>query len=240
MRLASPILSVGFLTLLSLPLAAGAAPTVLAGWDFESLANLPETTTDYGPLPSDVGCGKLTGGHSTAATFTSPVGNGSSASLSSNTWSVGDYYEFTTGSKGFQDLVLKWDQTSSSTGPANFAVRYSLDGVAYTDFSPYTVSDVSWSSTATSVASSRTVNLSSVPSLNNNPIFFLRLEMNGTARADGQPGSVASTGTSRIDNVSIEAEKIPVPGPLPLVGVAGAFGTARRLRRRVRLMAPSA
>lgn len=155
MRLASPILSVGFLTLLSLPLAAGAAPTVLAGWDFESLTNLPETTTDYGPLPSDVGCG-------------------------------------------------------------------------------------SWSSTATSVASSRTVNLSSVPSLNNNPIFFLRLAMNGTARADGQPGSVASTGTSRIDNVSIEAEKIPVPAPLPLVGVAGAFATARRLRRRVRLQAPAA
>lgn len=64
--------------------------------------------------------------------------------------------------------------------------------------------------------------------------------MNGTARADGQPGSVASIGTSRIDNVSIEAEKIPVPGPLPLVGVAGAFATARRLRRRVRLQAPAA
>lgn len=84
------------------------------------------------------------------------------------------------------------------------------------------------------------MDLSSITSLNNQPGFFLRLEMNGTARADGQGGGVVSTGTSRIDNVSIEATKLPVPGPLPLLGVAGAFGTARRLRRRVRLQAPAA
>lgn len=41
----------------------------------------------------------------------------------------------------------------------------------------------------------------------------------------------------------IGAETIPtstVHGPLPALRVAAAFGTARRLRRRVRLMAPSA
>lgn len=239
MRFPSPIANVGLFAILSFPLAATAAPTVLAGWDFEAVPGLPVTTSNFGPIPSDVGSGKLTGFHSSPGSFTSAVGNGSSGSLNSNTWGVGDYYEFTTDSKGYKDLVLKWDQTSSSTGPANFVVRYSLDGTGFTDYSPYTVSDSSWTSSSTNGASKRSLDLSSIIALNDKPSFYLRLEMNGLVRADGQPGTVISTGTSRIDNVSIEATKLPdpVPGPLSVLGVAGAFGTARRLRRRVRLHA---
>ena len=244
MRLLSPLLSIGFVSVLSFPLAAGAAPSVLAGWTFEAVTGLPVNVTNYGPLASDVGSGDLTSYHRNGGGFSAPVGNGSSLSLSSSAWVLDDYYQFKTSSKGYQDLVLKWDHTSSASGPADFSLRYSLDGIAYSDINSYKVSNITWSSTSTSAASSRIVNLSAIPNLNDQSSVYLRLQMNGTSRADGQTGSVSFTnGTSRIDNVFIEAEKITtsaVPGPLPALGVVAAFGTARRLRRRVRLMAPSA
>lgn len=69
MRFTSPILNAGFFAILSLPVAAGAIPAsdVLAGWDFEALTGLPVTTSNYGPLPSDVGSGKITGFHGSTA-----------------------------------------------------------------------------------------------------------------------------------------------------------------------------
>ena len=231
--------------LMALPLVGGQAKAaVLASWDFEDLSgSLNQTGTNFGPLASTTGTGKLFAQHASASTdFTSPVGNGSDRSLSSNNWAIGDYYEFYTGSNGFKDLKLSWSQTSSNAGPGDFGVMYSTDGVHFNLFSGYTVAPNSWSFSSQSLASNKIVDLSSVLALNDKGLLSLRLVMNGGGRADGGTAGVLATGTSRIDNVSIEGIPIPsaVPAPLPLFGLAGAFGVSRRLRRRVRLQGPSA
>ena len=231
--------------LMALPLVGGQAKAaVLASWDFEDLSSsLNQTGTNFGPLASTTGTGKLFAQHASASTdFTSPVGNGSPRSLNSNNWAIGDYYEFYTDSKGFKDLKLSWSQTSSNAGPGDFGVVYSTDGSNFTPFSSYNVAPNTWNSSSESLASRNIVDLSSVLALNNKGLLSLRLVMNGGGRADGGTGGVLTTGTSRIDNVRIEATPIPsaVPAPLPLFGLAGAFGVSRRLRQRVRLQGPSA
>ena len=40
------------------------------------------------------------------------------------------------------------------------------------------------------------------------------------------------------DNVSFNPQEISVPGPLPIVGVAAAFGASRRIRRRLQIGSP--
>ena len=55
-----------------------------------------------------------------------------------NTWAVGDYFQMTTGTVGYEDIMIEWDQTGSGTGPRDFIVQYGTGG-AITDFSTYAV-----------------------------------------------------------------------------------------------------
>ncbi len=69
-----------------------ARASVLADWNFEtSLASgLNVTGTSPGVFAADVGTGTATGLHALASTvWSSPVGNGSAHSLSSNMWTDG-------------------------------------------------------------------------------------------------------------------------------------------------------
>jgi hypothetical protein len=53
--------------------------------------------------------------------------------------------------------------------------------------------------------------------------------------------SATFTGTANVigfDNVSFNPQEISVPGPLPIVGVAAAFGASRRIRRRLQIGSP--
>ncbi|MFZ4467053.1 MAG: hypothetical protein ACOYO7_08345, partial [Phycisphaerales bacterium] len=75
-----------------------------------------------------------------AATYTSPAGNGNQYSFSSNNWSPDDYYQISFSTTGFADaLTLSWDQARSSTGPSSFKVTMSVNGGSFTDLSTYTV-----------------------------------------------------------------------------------------------------
>src|SRR3954466_2740345 len=93
--------------------APSAMAGTIAGWTFET--SIPATA---GPHAAEIGSGSATGVHAGAATFSSPAGNGSTHSFSSNTWAIGDYYQFTTSSAGLSDIAITWDETRSSTGPS--------------------------------------------------------------------------------------------------------------------------
>ncbi len=69
---------------------------VIADWTFETSA--PVTA---GPFSPEIGAGSASGFHSGTTTYSSPVGNGSSHSFSSNGWSVGDYYQFQVSATNF-------------------------------------------------------------------------------------------------------------------------------------------
>jgi hypothetical protein len=203
------------------------APTALAGtitgWTFET--SIPLTA---GPHAAEIGTGSASGVHAGAATYSSPAGNGSAHSFSSNTWVIGDYYQFTTSSVGSSDLAITWDETRSGTGPSAFEVQYSTDGSTYTAIPAvlvpaYTVPSVTWNASTPDATgtSSFTRVLQSIPGLNNNATIGFRLVATGAA------GGTA--GTNRVDNFKV-LDNVPEPCTAILIGMVGfaLIGCSRR------------
>jgi hypothetical protein len=225
-------------------LAAGSVPafaqSVLSTWNFDT-ATISGSAANFGPIAADIGSGSASGHHaSAAATWSSPVGNGSAKSFSVNTWAVGDYFQFQTSTAGFSGIDLSWDQTGSGTGPKDFGLFYSTDGTNFTQFwANYSVAlngtpNTAWTGSGTR-NSFYTFNydLSSVAAINNVGSVTFRLVDSATAAIGG--GSSASGGTDRVDNFSITA--IPEPSTYALfAGLAGLTVAALR-RRRLAIMA---
>ncbi len=205
--------------------ASTAAATDLALWTFES-----SVPVSAGPFTAEAGVNAATSNAlgATNGTYSNPVGNGSFESFSSNGWDVGDYYEFTTSTAGYTNIVLSFDQASSNTGPRDFDVLYSTDGGAnFVSAGTYIVlanatPNTPWSSLgARDAAYTSTFNLAA----DNAASLIVRLTQTTTVSANG--GVVASTGTSRVDHVLI-AGTIPTPGTIGLLSIAGVVATRRR------------
>lgn len=178
----------------------------LAEWTFES--PLPADAPNVSVYPNNVGpstgAGNAGGFHASAATdWTTPAGNGSTDSFSSNEWAIGDYYQFQLSTVGFDTIQVSWDQTRSGTGPGTFDLAYSVDGTNFSIFADnYVVNAVTWSSGTAVTGSSFAFDLSGIAAINNQSTLLFRLV------ADAAPS--AAGGTSRVDNFKIIGS-VPVP-----------------------------
>ncbi len=220
-------------TMFFVPTLASAA--TIADWTFET--SIPATA---GPFSPEIGAGSATGIHPGGSTYSSPSGNGSLHSFSSNTWVVGDSYQFQVNTTGQQNIMLSFDQTSSNTGPRDFVLQYSTNGTSFTNFgSQYSVlanasPNVPWNNTTVNPLYTFNYDLSSISALNNASAVYFRLADNSTISANG--GAVASGGTDRVDNViitgTLSGGAVPAPGILPasLLGLAIAAGMVARRR----------
>jgi hypothetical protein len=220
-------------------IAASASSSVVVGWTMPTAfptgtGNVPTGTSYLPPGPNGAGVadqGTNTAGSqirsvhaAAAATYTSPAGNGSQYSFSSNNWNTGDFYEISFSTTGITDsMTLSWDQARSSTGPAAFKVAISVNGGAFTDLFNYTVlqsggggAPGTWSSTTYNALYTNTLNLGTTAS--NASSVVIRF-VNREAVAS------AATGSNRIDNVFVN---IPAPGAVALLGVAGLAASRRR------------
>jgi len=219
-RLATALLFVGG------SLAARVDGAVLSKFTFENYTAPGTATTSVSGIAADEGTFAATATassvHASAATFSTPVGNGSAKSLSANTYATGDYFQFTSPTTGFSNIQLLVDQTSSGTGPSTFKVAYSTDGTTFTDLpgGSYTLnSSVSFASASEKTASPPRYlfDFTGITALNNQSSITLRLIDTATTGA--------TAGTSRIDNVTIgtdlPAPTVPEPGTCALLGISG-------------------
>ncbi len=194
-------------------LFANADAGIITQWTFEG--SVPATA---GPHAAEVGVGSASGVHASTATYSNPAGNGTSESFSSNNWAVGDYYQFSTSTIGFEDIVLTFAQTSSGTGPLDFKLAYQVDGGGFIDVAPYIVLPNSttapgvgnWNSTTEISGYNFSFDLSSITALNGASAVDFRLINTTTADAT-PPGTVASTGTNRVDTVTVSGGVVPEP-----------------------------
>jgi hypothetical protein len=216
--------------------AAAQASIVIANWSFESTVPTLNNNANFGPLASDFGTGIARGHHANAGTdWSSPAGNGSDHSWSSNNWGTGDYYQFQISTLALSNVSIEWDQTRSATSPAGFVLQWSIDNTTFTDFANYSVLAADGSAAlpfwtpATGVTTYHfSYDLSSVTSLNNKAAIYLRLTSLGAATSDN--------GTVRVDNVNIQVPEAqgpsaPEPSTLALASVAAigaVFWTAKR------------
>jgi hypothetical protein len=203
---------------------ASSQAQVITEWTFETSA-----PTTSGPVSAELGTGTASGSHAGATVYSSPAGDGSAHSYSSTLWAIGDYYQLSLSTAGFSQVSLSYDQISSSTGPGNFLLTYSIDGG--TTFNPigstYSViansTPNAWSATVFSGAS---VFAPTLPAdVANETSLIFRLVDESTTSANG--GTVASGGTDRIDNFDVS---VPEPSSLALIGLGAAslLGLCRR------------
>ncbi|HEY7087667.1 MAG TPA: hypothetical protein VH518_06225 [Tepidisphaeraceae bacterium] len=198
---------------------------VLATWTFET--SQPATA---GPFVPEVGLGSALGG--TGGTYSSPAGNGSAHSFSSNGWDVGDNYQFSVAGDGSTEYHITFDQTSSNTGPRDFKVQFSTDGTTFNDLPtafnyqvPANAGANTWNTTTPVAGATFSAGLT----LGSSPAsLFFRLVDTSTTSANGT--TVASGGTDRVDNVTINSGPVPEPASLGLIMVLAAPLCARRRR----------
>ncbi len=230
LRIAAALLSVILMA------TAARAQTVISQWTFE--VNTPPDLTDsaMGPtVAADTGNGSATGLHASALTdWTTPVGNGSANSFSSNNWAVGDYYQFSLSTVGLSNIWVTFSSISSSTGPRDFSLQYSLTGVGgtFTSFASYVNAAPTWSATTYNPASQQQFDLSLVAGLNNNPDVVFRLVDTSTISVGG--GTVGTAGSSRVDDFYVSFGGpivVPEPATYMLLGF-GVLVCAQQFRRK--------
>ena len=208
--------------------------TVISSWSFDAVTLSGAATPTISAGPADIGAqlsGSLaTGVHaSTATVYSTPAGNGSAKSFSSNNWGLGDYYQFTLDATGFDNINVTFGQFRSSSGPADFKLSYSTDGVSFTDVpfaaaSTYPVPTApSWSSVPSSFQPTEvfSFDLSSTAVLNNDSSIFFRL-------VDATVAPTAAAGTGRVDDFTVSDGPVQliaaVPEPDAAITTLGGVG----------------
>ena len=203
-------------------LSARVEAGTIALWTFET--SVPTTP---GPIAPEGGVGVGTSVHAnTTGSHSNPSGNGSPESWNSNTWSIGDYYQFQVSTIGESGIRFSWDQTRSSAGPGqpspntpNFRLQYSTDGTNFTDHVDYLVPVVSWDSSVANASTQYTEDLTAFTALNNQANVYFRLTAIQAAQNTG--------GQSRVDNVKVTSVPEPTVIMLVMIGLWAAALTRR-------------
>jgi hypothetical protein len=112
--------------------------------------------------------------------------------------------------------VVSFAGQRSNTGFNSIDVSTSTDGVTFASFAVLNLP---------SLFSLQTVDLSSVNSLDNAAVAFVRFTFTGATNASGN---------ARIDNLQINAASVPEPTSMLLVATSAAFGLFARHRSRRR------
>ncbi|MFA6057596.1 MAG: T9SS type A sorting domain-containing protein [Taibaiella sp.] len=201
-----------FATLLMLLFSSIIYAQTIALWTFET-----SQPANSGPYNAEVGAGVATGVHTAAATFSSPVGNGSLHSFRANKWVAGDFFQFVVSTTGYESITFSFSQISSAKGPKTFEVQVSTDGATFTTLagSNYNVINSTWNATNSNATSVHNFNL---PGMGNQPMLVVRLRVvAGSTAVNGS--SITASGTSRIDNVSITGSS---PLPVTISSFSGA------------------
>lgn len=213
--------------------AASAQAVVIANWTFETSVPLVNNSQAAGPYAAEAGVNAASsfasGLHASADTdYSNPAGNGSVESFSANNWVAGDYFQFQFSLTGYQSATITWDQTRSSTGPADFALAVSTDGVNFSNLVPSynvlfndTTNGGFWG--ATYVANYNFAAVSLGASTDGAANVWVRMVSNV---------QTAAGGTNRVDNIVVDAtDAVPEPATMAVLAAAGLAAAARRKRK---------
>ena len=208
---------------------AAANADIVAGWTFQNSAFISSTTgSSTFTYPQTGTTTAFTGYHADARTkWYNNVGNGSTAAVNSDYWTVGDYYQASLSTTGYTGISLNFDMTRSASGPANFKVDISTNGggswstigtVSVIQNAAAPTGAGAW--TSATYLSAYTSTITGITAAENQASLLIRWISTSAAGGTG--------GTARIDNVQINGTLVPAPGAAALVGLAGLMARRRR------------
>jgi len=127
------------------------------------------------------------------------------------------YWLATLSTKGYDNIFLSSQQTSSSTGPKNFKVQYSINQQQWTDI-PGGQLVLAQNNFNCSNNSCKLINIPLPAGANNQDVLYIRWVVNSTTSVSG--GTVSSSGSSRIKDVVITGTPSGGPGGTPTLAVS--------------------
>lgn len=156
----------------------------------------------------------------------------------------------TTATVNFTDSLFAsnnyWQLNSNTSSVANFSNwRYSRNGTTFTAFSPsfttagaFQVGTIFTTSTTPSAPAGNPffirVDLSSTATVGSSFSFNLSSNSDGFTNLNGRLDDSGSNGLSSASRSFARVADPAVPGPLPFLGAAAAFGYSRKIRKAIR------
>ncbi len=119
--------------------------------------------------------------------------SGFSKGIAAKGWSEGAGFTVAVNAAGYTDLKFSADMRSSGTGPANFALEYSIDGASWTKISG---TDVTLSTSLASVYQQ-----TALPAALSGKAFTLRVTMQGNTSVN--QSTVGTNGVTSINNIVV-------------------------------------
>ncbi len=116
---------------------------------------------------------------------------------------------------GLQNLSVSYAVQRTSTGFTTQQWDYSSDGINWSSAATITGIQASFAAGGTNVAT----NLGVASGLNNAATAYMRVTFTG---------ATAASGNNRMDNFQFNADAIPAPGAVALIGLAGLVARRRR------------
>jgi len=226
--------------------ASTSEAAILTQWNFNS--TIPDANIATGVITPNIGSGTVLNIGGVTSTFASGDTNGGSSDpaigddsgyqtttyAAQGTGNKTTGIQFNVSTVGQQNVTLSFDQRHSNTSSRYAAFQYTTDGTTFLDFGSLFDGNAgdTW-------FNGRSVNLSSLTGVNNNPNFGFRIVAafapSTTQYVPSNPTSTyATTGTWRFDMVTINADPatsaIPTPALLP--GLTG-LGLSLWRKRKV-------
>ena len=233
-----------FLSALFLCTAASCPAVVISQWNFNGTTATAVPGGTSAPTPSTgSGTASLVGGTSSPSFNSASADGGSSDPVLTTpadyAWQTSSYPAATVGNEtagvqfavstvGYENIVISYDLRHSNSASRYEAVQYSIDGTNFTTIQYFTgAAGDTW-------FNNRTVDLSAIPAVNNNPNFTIRIVAAFETAATGtglagyreSQSAYATTGSWRFDMVTINSV------PEPSASLLGLMGGAALLRRR--------
>ena len=216
-------------TLVSILLSTIVAQSQIALWNYNTIVGSPTTNNaDLGVGTSSI-VGTLT--VAAAATGMDPIinnGCGAQNGLNPGAWAFtaapgltneSNGVQYNVSTVGYQNIKFTWDQRWSGTSVNTVRVKYTTDGLAWTDF-VMTDQNTTYCNGVLDAGRFQnngvgdqyrrtSVDFVAIPAANNNPNFAVRIlaahyQASGEFRQTVLTGSIATGGTWRFDNVKVD------------------------------------
>lgn len=226
----------------------GMAQTTISQWTYEPLQGTTANPTPNTGSGSSALAGSMTGPGTATGMLLAGTGCGTQNGANPGAWAIATASpgatnessgaQFNVSTVGYQVITVSWDQRWSNTSTNTVRLQYTTDGTNWNNFTMTSgnttlcggaINNGRFETNAGDQYRRVIVDLSSIPAINNNSNFGIRVlaahyQATGEFRQANNPAVIATAGTWRFDNVTVSGTVLS-SGPAVNLSVSSNAGT---------------